>query len=125
VSTGGYGLPSEALFDPDYIAAVLSSRLLSWVLARRSRSWRGGWHAARKGNLVRLPIRDPGPQARGAIIELYDACVAATRSHAAAASDRERDLRRRVLQGCLRDFDQEVEDVYQVVDKERKLFVTA
>ena len=58
VSTGGYGV----LVDPthglsyEYVAAVLNSKLLSWVLHRFSRSWRGGWFEARKGSLVRLPI---------------------------------------------------------------------
>ncbi len=38
------------------MAAVLNGRLLTWVLSRYSRAWRGGWFEAKKGNLSRLPI---------------------------------------------------------------------
>lgn len=58
VSTGGYGLGHDPRSgtDPEYVAALLNSRLLSWVLTRYSRTWRGGWFEAKKGNLARLPL---------------------------------------------------------------------
>lgn len=54
VSTGGYGIGNDLSLgaDPEYVAALLNSGLLFWVLKRYSRAWRGGWFEARKGNLV-------------------------------------------------------------------------
>jgi N-6 DNA Methylase len=56
VSTGGYGLVPAKDWDSVYVEALLNSRLLSWVLRRRSRAFANDWFAARKGNLERLPI---------------------------------------------------------------------
>lgn len=73
VSTGGYGLghDRQSGADPEYVAALLNSTLLSWILKRYSRAWRGGWFEARKGNLERLPVVVPPVKRQCEIIDEY------------------------------------------------------
>ena len=56
VSTGGYGIGTDPAsgVDPEYLAALLNSTLLTWVLRCMSRAWRGGWFEARKGTFLSL-----------------------------------------------------------------------
>lgn len=84
VSTGGYGIGNDATIgaDYEYVAALLNSALLSWILKRFSRAWRGGWFEARKGNLQRLPISVLSVDRQKEVISSYrgvrDAVAAAT-----------------------------------------------
>ena len=121
VSTGGYGIPAAAVEDAAFIAALLSSRLLSWVLARTSRAWRGGWYAARNGNLIRLPIVEPGVAERREIVQLFEHCVEATAMAARAGSDHEVQLAHRVLGASVSAFDKAVEDSYALSAVDRAL----
>lgn len=85
VSTGGYGIGNDMTLgvDFEYVAALLNSTLLSWILRRFSRAWRGGWFEARKGNLQRLPIVVPSADRQREVINSYrnvrDAVAAAAR----------------------------------------------
>jgi hypothetical protein len=121
VSTGGYGIPAANLEDPMYLTALLSSRLLSWVLARRSRTWRGGWFAARKGNLVRLPIAVGDGMTRKELIAGYKTCAQARAELVAARTDRSRELASRFLATAVANFDDAVEALYELSQKDRKL----
>jgi hypothetical protein len=73
VSTGGYGIGTDPAYgaEPEFIAALLNGSLLSWVLKRYSRAWRGGWFEARKGNLERLPLAIPDGKRQTEVIDLY------------------------------------------------------
>lgn len=73
VSTGGYGIGNNPTLgaEPEYVSALLNSALLSWILKRISRAWRGGWFEARKGNLQRLPIAIPPPNRQLELISSY------------------------------------------------------
>jgi TaqI-like C-terminal specificity domain/N-6 DNA Methylase/Eco57I restriction-modification methylase len=76
VTTGGYGVEvAREDVDPIYLSALLNSRLLSWVLRRYSRAFRGGWFAARKGNLAQLPIAVPPRVVQEEIVDSYQHCV--------------------------------------------------
>lgn len=121
VATGGYGLPGSELFNPEFMAALLSSRLLSWVLARRSRAWRGDWYAARKRNLVRLPIAEPSSSTQDDIVRLFQDCSEASANVGAAVTDQDRELAMRILKAAIDTFDQSVEELYGVTTIEREL----
>lgn len=122
VSTGGYGLgldPSGEVL-PEYLAALLNSELLSWVLRRFSRVFQGGWYGARKANLARLPIHrgDIGTQQR--IIALYEHCkklVPAKKAREDASSQ----IVTRLYEAAAREFDNAIYDLYEVTESERKL----
>ncbi|MFH9417167.1 MULTISPECIES: Eco57I restriction-modification methylase domain-containing protein [Streptomyces] len=89
VSTGGYGINVDTTFglSGEYIAALLNSALLSWVLKRISRAWRGGWFEARKGNLGDLPIKVPSSEKQQEIVQSYRRVCAAVRGHAESPGD--------------------------------------
>jgi type I restriction-modification system DNA methylase subunit len=125
VSTGGYGIPANQLADTEFIAALLSSQLLSWVLRRRSRAWRGEWFAARKGNLVRVPIAEPEPNRRESIKEGFERCVRATKAIEAAITDSDQVRAERLQARSIGEFDQAVFDLYGLTNKERRLVTEA
>ncbi len=112
VTTGGYGIPIAGIEDPAYVAALLNSRLLSWALRRYSRAFRGGWFAARKGNLVRLPIAQPAEQRRAEVVESHDRCVATQAALSWAPEGNEKELAKRAHRDAVRRFDRLVEAVY-------------
>ena len=114
VSTGGYGIPIATVEDGEYLAAILNSRLLSWVLRRYSRAFRGGWFAARKGNLVRLPIATPTPVERNQIVQLAAQCRSLATRLSDARSDHARELALRQYRYVVDSFDNAVEELYKV-----------
>jgi hypothetical protein len=75
VSTGGYGVEvAREDIDAMYLSALLNSELLSWVLRRYSRAFRGGWFGARKRNLAQLPIIVPSATSQRQIVTSYEHC---------------------------------------------------
>jgi hypothetical protein len=56
-------LDDEYPISREYLAVLLNSELLSWILKRYSRAWRGDYFGARKNNLARLPIAIVGKEA--------------------------------------------------------------
>jgi hypothetical protein len=124
VSTGGYGVGLSADYDinPDYLAALLNSQLLSWILRRYSRAWRGGWYGARKGNLERLPIALVDPETQATIVDLYRHC-----QRLAVNIDRRgfRDeLFNRLLASAMAEFDDAVFNLYNLANDEVVLLRT-
>lgn len=112
VSTGGYGIPAAALDNPSYLAALFSSRLLSWILRRYSRAFRGGWFAARKGNLLRLPIAQPAAELSDEVVAAYNRCVASQAALDRAMEGNARELAKRTHRDAVRRFDGVVEALY-------------
>jgi len=104
--------------DPEYLAALLNSRLLSWVLKRYSRAWRGGWFAARNGNLARLPIVLAPQTQQSLIVRLYRACIQGTGAVGSANADLDREIASRVLATAVVDFDAAVEELYALSPRE-------
>ena len=121
VSAGGYGLVPLENWDPAFVEALLNSRLLSWVLRRRSRAFANGWFAARKGNLKRLPIALGDVQSREGIIDLFHRCRDLRAELEDARTDHETEMRGRVLRAAVDAFDAAVEDLYEVSDGEKVL----
>jgi hypothetical protein len=121
VSTGGYGIPDATVEDPDYLTALLNSRLLSWALRRYSRAFRGDWFAARKGNLVRLPIADAVEGERAAISGLFVQCQTTRQGVEDARSDADRSRAERLHRAATERFDRAVENLYAVTEVERAL----
>jgi len=123
VSTGGYGIPNSVLspVEPDFLVALLSSGTLSWVLRRFSRAWRGDWFAARKRNLIRLPIAKATTEEQEHIIRLYTDCITQRELLEAARMDASRALRTRLYDNAVENFDRVIEDLYHLTDDERKL----
>ena len=111
VSTGGYGIGTDPASgtDPEYVAALLNSTLLTWVLRRMSRAWRGGWFEARKGNLARLPVAVPSAAVQQETVALYREVVAAV---AAAADNPDDPDRARLGAVARRTFDHTVAGLY-------------
>ena len=56
VTTGGFGVTSEKA-DLKYLAGLLNSKLLDYFLKQISTNFRGGYFAANKQFIERLPIR--------------------------------------------------------------------
>jgi len=121
VATGGYGLIPRDDFEPRFFTALLNSGLLSWILRIYSRAWRGNWFAARKGNLIRLPIAQGADDERRAIVESYDRCVALRRQVAEAISSRDQELADRLFSAAAADFDALVFDLYALSSAEREV----
>lgn len=126
VSTGGYGIGmADGLgLQWEFVAALLNSRLLTWVLRRYSRAWRGGWFEARKANLERLPIAMPSPDVQENVTALYRRCVQATAQMLDGAG--ELDAQRvELLQGNVEAvaaaFDAEVARLYGLSSSEQTL----
>lgn len=113
VSTGGYGVAIGTVhkIDPNYLAALLNSELLSWVLRRYSRAWRGGWFGARKGNLERLPIATPDLNVQADVVERYRHCQ---RLAAEVGEERsgDQELIQRLLASAVEAFDRSIFTLY-------------
>lgn len=121
VSTGGYGIPHSELEDPEFVAALLNSELLSWVLKLYSRAFRGGWFAARKATLARLPIVEPDASERKEVVQLLRECEL---SHARLASARSDENIRRADQLHRRNigsFNRAVERLYGLTQREHQI----
>jgi hypothetical protein len=121
VATGGYGLGLDVTQGAswEFLAALLNSELLSWVLRRYSRAWRGGWTAARKANLERLPIAVPGRETQDEVVTLYGECQRATTTlKSARRGSHEREIAARRRATAVRAFDHAVFGLYGITDEE-------
>jgi hypothetical protein len=119
VTTGGYGIPAPDWDEARYVCALLNSRLLSWALRRYSRAFGGGWFAARKANLARLPITDADAATRAKIVSLFDECCATKIRAGEVRSDRDRNLWSRAQDAAVQRFDAAVEDAFGLTPTER------
>jgi hypothetical protein len=80
VTTGGFGLTvNDPRVSLRYLTGLLNSKLLDWYLKQVSTNFQGGYFAANKQFIEKLPVRlvteagGPQAQARDVIIELVDA----------------------------------------------------
>jgi type I restriction-modification system DNA methylase subunit len=119
VSTGGYGIPTSNLASPHFVTALLNSRLLSWVLRRYSRAFRGDWFAARKENLARLPLVSADAEAMNDVVDSYARCLQSRFALGLARSDSDADRLRRAHRAFVASYDAAVEDLYELTALER------
>jgi hypothetical protein len=124
VSTGGYGISDSEVDDVPYLTAILNSRLLSWVLRRRSRAFRGGWFAARAGNLAGLPVAEPDQATKDQIASLYEQCVLTKAAIASARGDAAEALARRTHAAAVTPFDLAIDTIYGLTNEEREVVAT-
>ena len=124
VSTGGYGIGNDPSLgaDPQYVAALLNSTLLTWILKRMSRAWRGGWFEARKGNLERLPIAVPDAAEQQRIVALHAQVAAAV---AARTADPDAAGTARVADVATSSFDHAVYRLYDLSFAEMDVLTAA
>jgi type I restriction-modification system DNA methylase subunit len=127
VSTGGYGVGLDPTYglSPEYVSALLNSHLLSWVLRRYSRAWRGGWFGSRKGNLQRLPIVLADDPTQASIVSQYKHCC-----RLSADLNRERrhsrdELSARLFDAAVADFDRQIFDLYGLSAAEVKVVMSS
>lgn len=119
VSTGGYGvgLSPDYDVDPVYLAALLNSELLSWILRRYSRAWRGDWFGARKGNLVKLPIAVVDGALQAEIVDSYQHCQRLASDLGRRHGSRD-ELVERLLAAAVEAFDRSVFRLYGLTAEE-------
>jgi len=116
VTTGGYGLqlPEPSTISMRFLAAVLSSELLSWVLKRRSRAWRGQWMGARAANLRRLPVVEPDDATQDDVVAAFEGCRRLANEYDAAVTDRDKQLLVRLYDDAVAAFDRRVFELYAI-----------
>ena len=127
VTTGGYGLqlaPDPAV-SMEFLAALLSSELLSWALRRRSRAWRGDWMGARAANLRRLPILEPDAATQQAVIAAFDGCRRLAAELADAVTDHDTELLGRLLDDAVAAFDRRLFELYSITNEELQVIRSA
>jgi hypothetical protein len=120
VTSGGYGVGLDEIYgiSREYLAALLNSELLSWVLKRYSRAWRGDYFGARNRNLSRLPIALPPQETQDRLIDAYTTCVATAEALNDARSDHDRETLDRAYAAAIGQFDRIVFDLYEISDDE-------
>jgi type I restriction-modification system DNA methylase subunit len=123
VTSGGYGVGLDEQFglNREYLAALLNSELLSWVLKRYSRSWRGDYFGARKGNLSRLPIYVASDGEQQQVIAAFDDCVATAEALDEAQSDADREMLGRAYTAAVAVLDRLAFDLYEISDDELRV----
>jgi hypothetical protein len=97
-----------------FLAAVLSSELLSWVLKRRSRAWRGQWMGARAANLRRLPVVEPDDATQDDVVAAFEGCRRLANEYDAAVTDRDKQLLVRLYDDAVAAFDRRVFELYAI-----------
>lgn len=124
VTTGGYGVEviDERIDAPRYVAALLNSHLLSYLLRLHAEDFRGGWVGARKAHLSRLPVAIPDPATQQEILEAYDRCRQAVADlRAARSGSAQHEQTRRLAAAAIEQFDSTVFDLYELTAQERDL----
>jgi hypothetical protein len=130
VTTGGFGIISEDKgISLRYLAALLNSRLLDHLLKNISTSFRGGYFAANKQYIERLPIRrinfdDPAEkQQHDAIVTLVEEMLQLQKDYAQA--ERAKEDRRHALKRHIDEVDAAIDrlvyELYGLTEEEIKI----
>ena len=115
VTTGGYGLGLKSGVDPSSLIAILNSRFLHFVFAKISSNFRGGYFAANKQFIERLPIAcndHPDLAVRAEQMQSLH------RDRAAASSPHARTVLDRQIAATDRKIDTLVYELYGLTDAE-------
>lgn len=120
VTTGGYGLqlPDDPDISLEFLAAVLSSELLSWMLKRRARAWRGEWMGARGRTLGKLSIVEPDADVQHDVVTAFQTCRRLAVDFDAAVTDADTEQLGRMYDGAVAAFDRKIFDLYEISDDE-------
>jgi type I restriction-modification system DNA methylase subunit len=127
VTTGGYGI----LIDNDkvslhYLTALLNSTLLDFYLKRITTNFRGGYFAANKQFIERLPIRIidfNNTKEKGLhddLVKLVDVMLD-LRKREHKAESHELELLKRQIEKTDREIDERVYELYGITEKEKEV----
>ncbi len=128
VTTGGYGITlDEARVPMAYVLGLLNSRLLDFALKQVSTNFRGGYLAANKQFIERLPIcvveeaDTPNRERRDRIGELAMSMQAWKVALRAAKTEHEQTVLHRQIAATDRELDQLVYELYDLTQEEIKV----
>jgi len=119
VTTGGFGLTvSDTRISLKYLTGLLNSKLLDWYLKQVSTNFQGGYFAANKQFIEKLPVRlidESKPaevQAQDGIIALVDAVQRLCLELRDSRTDQERVRLHRQIMAAEAQIDSEVYSLY-------------
>jgi SAM-dependent methyltransferase len=125
VTTGGYGITADETHGTyAYLCGLLNSRLLDFCLKRVSTTFHGGYFAANKQFIERLPIRtidfsDKADKARhDRMVALVESMLALHKQLAAARPESERTVLTRQIDSTDDAINRLVYDLYGLSDEE-------
>ncbi len=128
VTTGGYGIISDELNGSlEYLCGLLNSRLLNFYLKHVSTNFHGGYFAANKQYIEKLPIRpinfsDLADKSRhDRMVELVERMIASHKRLAAAKLDHEKTLLQRQIDATDRQIDVLVYELYGLTEEEIRI----
>jgi len=125
VTTGGYGITvREPAFHPHYVCALLNSSLLNFFFKQVSTNFHGGYFAANKQFIDRLPIRvidpknKPDQAAHDRIVAHVEKMLSLYRQRAAAKTPHEQTVLDRQIGSTDANIDREVYALYNLTPEE-------
>ncbi len=125
VTTGGFGITINATFgDQRYVTGLLNSRLLDWFLKNVTTNFRGGYFAANKQFLVKLPIRtidffDSNQKSlHDQVVALVEKMMGLHQRLSTVRSPTERTFLQRQISATDRQIDRIVYELYDLTDEE-------
>jgi len=128
VTTGGFGITANPNHGSlKYLTGLLNSRLLDWCLKRVAARFHGGYFAANKQYIGRLPIRpinfsDPADKARhDKMVTLVERMLELHKRRQVAESDGERETLQRQIDATDRQIDALVYELYGLTEEEIRL----
>jgi type I restriction-modification system DNA methylase subunit len=129
MASGGFtiAIADSVQLSPEYILALLNSRLLFWRLRQISNVFRGGWITCTKQYFGELPIRsldlsEPTDKGRhDKIISLVDQMLSAKQQLGGAQSDKDKDFYENKCASLDRQIDALVYELYGLTPDEIKI----
>jgi len=129
MASGGFTITisSECNLKPEYVLALLNSRLLFWMLERISNIFQGGWITCTKQYFGELPIRtinfsDPTDKAsHDRMVALVEQMLSLNKKLAEAKTDHEKTNLQRQIEATDRQIDRLVYDLYELTDEEIRI----
>ncbi|MDP1996631.1 MAG: hypothetical protein Q8J90_05500, partial [Gallionella sp.] len=126
MASGGFtiALHESCEIKPEYVLGLLNSRLLFWLLRRKSNVFRGGWITCTKQYVGELPIRrinftDHTEKAKhDKLVALVEKMLALHQQLAAAKTPQDATLLQRQIDATDRQIDQLVYALYGLTDEE-------
>jgi type I restriction-modification system DNA methylase subunit len=129
MASGGFTITisRECRLRPEYVLALLNSRLLFWKLERTSNVFRGGWITCTKQYFGELPIRtinfsDPADKSRhDKMVAFVERMLELHKQLAAAKTEHEKTALQRQIETTDNQIDQLVYELYGITDDEQKI----
>lgn len=126
VTTGGFGITTDKV-DLRYLTCILNSKILDFCLKQVSTNFRGGYFAANKQFIERLPIRTidfkkpDDKAAHGKLVSFVDRMLELHKKKNAMPPSSEREKVEREIAVTDEKLDDIVYGLYGITDEERKI----